>query len=94
MIEAIENLDSQNQKSTGVCLITGDICNITRLHNSIKGVKDSQPAGADIVSFNKSAFESYNKKQGDNSPIGEKAMFAYITALNELLNRRAAITVT
>ncbi|MFH0765143.1 MAG: type I-C CRISPR-associated protein Cas8c/Csd1, partial [Calditrichota bacterium] len=44
-----------------------------------------QSSGANIVSFNLDAFNSYAKTQGYNAPVGKKAEFAYTTALNTLL---------
>jgi CRISPR-associated protein Csd1 len=38
------------------------------------------------VGFNARAYESYNREQGQNSPVSEKAAFAYTTALNYLLS--------
>jgi CRISPR-associated protein Csd1 len=69
----------------GVCLISGNETSIARLHAKIKGVRDAQPTGATIVSFNLDAFCSYGKEQNYNAPIGEEAAFAYTTALNHLL---------
>jgi CRISPR-associated protein Csd1 len=71
--------------ATGLCLVTGEIAPIARLHPSIKGVRDAQSSGAAIVSFNQSSFASYGKEQGDNAPVSEGAAFAYTTALNALL---------
>lgn len=75
--------------SQGVCLVTGQDAEIERLHPAIKGVWGAQTSGANIVSFNLRAFESYGKenKQGENAPIGKLAAFAYTTALNHLLRR-------
>jgi CRISPR-associated protein Csd1 len=72
----------------GQCLVTGEIAPIARLHPSLKGVRGTQPTGASLVSFNERAYESYNrtKGQGLNSPVSEKAAFAYTTALNYLLS--------
>jgi CRISPR-associated protein Csd1 len=77
----------QTSGTEGLCLVSGEKDIISTLHTSIKGVWGAQPAGANIVSFNQDAFESYGKKkrQGLNAPVGEKAMFAYTTALNTLL---------
>ena len=74
---------------SGTCLVSGEKCMIERLHPSIKGVWNAQSSGANIVSFNQRAFESYGKeeKQGENAPIGKKYVFAYTTALNHLLSR-------
>lgn len=72
----------------GNCLISGDQNVPIALNETvIKGVRDAQTSGANIVSFNKRAFESYGKREraGENSPIGTSASFAYTTALNYLL---------
>jgi CRISPR-associated protein Csd1 len=69
----------------GVCLISGEPDAIERLHPSIKGVWGAQTAGANIVSFNLDAFNSYGKTQSFNAPVGQRATFAYTTALNHLL---------
>ena len=70
-----------------LCLIDGTVQPIQRLHTAIKGVWGAQSSGANVVSFNARAFESYGKseRQGENAPIGERAAFAYTTALNHLL---------
>lgn len=81
----------------GRCLVTGQIAPIARLHPSIKGVRDAQPSGASLVSFNAAAFESYGHEladgtgQGLNSPVSEQAAFAYGTALNYLLADRGHV---
>ena len=72
----------------GLCIVTGEKDNISRLHTAIKGVQGAQPTGANIVSFQKgSGYDSYGKEQGFNAPIGTTAMFAYTTAVNTLLAR-------
>jgi CRISPR-associated protein Csd1 len=73
--------------ASAMCLVTGQNLPISRLHASIKGVRDAQVGGASIVSFNQKSFESYGKEQGDNAPVSEAAAFAYTTALNDLLRR-------
>lgn len=72
-----------------VCLITGSQAPAIRLQPPIKGVRDANTTGADIVSFNLRAFESYGKdqRQGENAPICDAAAFAYTTALNHLLRK-------
>jgi CRISPR-associated protein Csd1 len=75
------NLDADRR----LCLVTGKIAPVARLHPSIKGVRDAQPAGASIVSFNQNSFTSYGKEQGANAPVSEAATFAYTTALNTLI---------
>ena len=71
------------------CLATGKKTGLARLHNAIKGVKDAQSTGADIVSCNLPAFCSYGKEQSYNAPVGEEAMFNYTTALNHLLRKES-----
>lgn len=66
----------------GICLVTGNLAPIARLHNAIKGV---MPKPAPFTSVNLSASESYGKEQGFIFPVGEQAMFEYTTALNTLL---------
>ena len=71
----------------GQCLVTGEVAPIAIKHRKIQGIKKGQMAGNPLVSFNERAYESYNrlKAQGLNSPVSEKAEFAYATALNYLL---------
>lgn len=71
----------------GVCLVSGQPTAIERLHPVIKGVWNAQTAGANIVSFNLDAFNSYGKAQGANAPLSKAAVFSYTTALNHLLAR-------
>ncbi|WP_295935883.1 type I-C CRISPR-associated protein Cas8c/Csd1 [uncultured Xanthomonas sp.] len=85
----------------GLCLVSGILAPLARLHPVIKGVKDSQSSGASIVSFNGDAYLSYRgslerihavKKENNsaaNAPISEQAAFTYTTALNHLLRRDA-----
>lgn len=68
------------------CLVTGETVPIARLHPSLKRVRGAQPSGATLVGFNAAAYESYNRTQGLNAPVGEAATFAYSTALNYLLS--------
>ena len=66
------------------CLVTGELAPVARLHKSIMGIAGAKSMGASLVSFNFDATESYEKKQGMNSPVSERATFAYGTALNWL----------
>jgi CRISPR-associated protein Csd1 len=67
------------------CLVKGELKPISRLHPSIKGVRNAQSSGAAIISFNLDAFCSYGKDQNFNAPVSEEASFAYTTVLNHLL---------
>lgn len=73
--------------AVSICLVSGEQDVTERLHTSIKGVLGAQTSGANIVSFNLPAFNSWGKEQGDNAPVGKKAAFAYTTALNHLLRK-------
>lgn len=74
----------------GRCLITGDESELILLNPKIKGVSGAQSVGANLVSFNAYAFESYGreKSQGLNAPIGKYAAYAYGVALNRLISDR------
>lgn len=76
-----------NDPPDGVCLTSGEAASIERLHSAIKGVWGAQSSGANIVSFNLDAFNSYGKEQGGNAPMGKPAVAKYTTALNALLAR-------
>lgn len=84
---AIGGADPDAEKIT--CLISGDTDDFERLHTSIKGVWGAQVAGANIVSFNLNAFNSFGKEQGANAPVGKRAAFSYTTALNYLLSKES-----
>lgn len=77
----------ENKCQQGICLLTGEADEIAQLHNAIKGVRGAQTSGANIVSFNLSAFESFGNTQGLNAPVGKRGEFSYITALNSLLDK-------
>ncbi len=79
--------ESEVDSETVFCLVTGEPAPVERLHAPIKGVWGAQSSGANIVSFNLDAFNSYGKRQGANAPVGKPAAFAYTTALNHLLGR-------
>lgn len=57
-----------------------------RVHTPIKGVRGGQTSGSYIVSYNASAFVSYNQ---DKAAVGEMSAFAYTTALNALLSAKS-----
>lgn len=78
---------SSDAAPDGLCLVRNEAAALERLHPAIKGVWGAQTSGANIVSFNLDAFNSYGKSQGANAPVGKAAVFAYTTALNHLLAR-------
>lgn len=84
VIDAVSKPASM-QNGDGICLITGKAAEIERLHPAIKGVWGAQTSGANVVSFNLPAFNSWGKEQGANAPVGKPTAFAYTTALNHLL---------
>jgi CRISPR-associated protein Csd1 len=89
VVESALHTSAPEGVNEGWCLVEGRQAPVARLHPSIKGVRDAQTSGANIVSFNARAFESYGKteRQGENAPVSEPAVFAYTTALNALLGR-------
>jgi CRISPR-associated protein Csd1 len=86
VVDAIKK-DQGAANADGFCLVTGENDEIERLHTAIKGVWGAQTSGANIVSFNLEAFNSYGKTQGTNAPVGKRAAFGYTTALNYLLRK-------
>src|SRR5208283_3619541 len=68
-----------------ICLVEGKRSRVPLTHPPIKGVKNAQPSGAPLVSFNLDAFTSYGHEQGENAPVSEETAFAYTTALNHFL---------
>jgi len=83
-----EAYKAKGSEYVGQCLVTGEKAPIARLHPSLKGIREANATGATLVGFNAPAYESYNriKGQGLNSPVSEKAAFAYTTTLNYLLS--------
>jgi CRISPR-associated protein Csd1 len=80
-----QTFQSGDQKD--VCCISGEKDEVERLHAAIKGVWGAQSSGANVISFNLSAFNSFGKEQGANAPVGKTMAFAYTTALNHLLGK-------
>ena len=87
VITALLAPHTHEQAEPAFCLVRGESDITARLHPSIKGVWGAQSSGANIVSFNLDAFNSFGKTQSYNAPVGEKAAFAYTTALNHLLRK-------
>ena len=79
--EALE-VDGKQQQ----CLITGATAPAIDKHPPIKKVPGATGSGVAIVSFNKSAFESYGFERNDNAPVSCAAAEAYTQALNRLLD--------
>jgi CRISPR-associated protein Csd1 len=88
--EALENIFNQKYEENsfmGTCLVTGEENTVIELtHPVTKGVWGAQTSGACIVSFNKDAFNSYNKSQSLNAPVSKMVASQYGKALNTLLD--------
>jgi CRISPR-associated protein Csd1 len=91
VVAAAINTSDADDAPQAMCLVTGEVASVERLHTAIKGVWGAQTSGANIVSFNARAFESYGKteRQGENAPVSKAAAFAYTTALNHLLGKNS-----
>ena len=89
VVNAALNVSDEENVPQAMCLVSGDMAPVERLHAPIKGVWGAQTSGANIVSFNVRAFESYGKtqRQGENAPVSKAVAFAYTTALNHLLRK-------
>jgi len=73
---------SQNHMT---CLVTGEKAPIARIHMKAKGIRGTNPAGANLVSFKAPSTHSFGKQQGFIAPVSEQVNFAYNTAFNLLL---------
>lgn len=82
--EQIEKCDDKN-----ICLVSGELTEIARLHPAIKGVAGAKTAESSLCSYKPPAFQSFSKEHNLNGPVSKNAAFAYTTALNYLLNRPA-----
>lgn len=71
----------------GICLVTGNMDVIARLHPPIGGIGEKPIPLAAINDGVSPAFSSLGKSQGYNFPVGQKAAFAYATALRHLLRK-------
>ena len=87
VVKVIRAAVASREAALAQCLVTGKEGPIATLHPAIKGVRGAQSVGANIVSFNLTAFETHGREQGANAPVSEAAAFAYTTALNLLLLR-------
>ncbi len=76
---------SSLEDKEGICSLTGMKDVIVATHPLIMGVPGAKSAGAALVSYNSSAFESYGKTQNMNSHIGRRASLKYTAALNQLI---------
>ncbi len=87
VIEWVKNQDgSTKDAEQGVCLITGEQSEISRLHDNISGVAQKP---APLASINDKAYNSYGKDKGFNFPVGRKSAFQYTTAINHLLRKNS-----
>jgi CRISPR-associated protein Csd1 len=78
----------------GLCLVTGDIDALLEpTHPVIKGVWGAQTSGANLVSFNRPSFLSFNKKQSYNAPVSKKAASEYSKSLNMLLDSEQRLQI-
>ncbi len=89
VVAALTSMTQGGSSDEQICLLTGEQDEPARLNTAIKGVYGAQTAGANIVSFNLRAFNSYGKEQGFNAPVGKRAEFGYTTALNKMLQRNS-----
>lgn len=86
---ALDNASNREDKNTvyGTCMVSGaENVPIETTHPVTKGVWGAQSSGACIVSFNKSAFNSFGKSQSLNAPVSKTVVSQYGKALNALLS--------
>ncbi|WP_061232989.1 type I-C CRISPR-associated protein Cas8c/Csd1 [Leptospira noguchii] len=86
IIQTIAQNVSDDEAEKGICLVSGKMSPIERLHSKL-GLTGANTSGANLVSFNLDAFESYGKKQGSNAPTSKYANFAYGTSISSLTSK-------
>ncbi len=79
-------------KPDGRCIISGDEDEIPDMHNAVRGVNGAG-AGAGVIAFKQSAFNSYGKTKAKNASVGKATMYKYTAALNMLLTGEQKIKV-
>lgn len=67
------------------CAVSGEVAEIARIHNKIKGVSGGLATGSVLIGFNNSSENSYGNTQSYNSNISQSVMKKYTEALNFLL---------
>lgn len=77
---------SQPSEFQAQCAITGEVSDIARIHDKIKGLKGASMEGP-LICFKEESGCSYGNMQSYNSNISELAMRKYTEALNYLLGR-------
>lgn len=79
--------ETARNASKGRCIVTGKADQpILETHTiKIMRVPGGQATGASLVSFDKSAFQSYGFEKSRNCPTSQEAADAYCTALNALI---------
>jgi len=76
---------NESQEEKILCLTTGKHTMPERIHGKIK-LRGGQSAGSTLIGVNSESFASYGKTSKDRAAdIGTYAAFAYVTALNDLL---------
>jgi CRISPR-associated protein Csd1 len=79
--------ETATNAAKGRCIVTGKAAQpILETHTiKIMRVPGGQATGASLVSFDKSAFQSYGFEKSRNCPTSQDAADAYCTALNALI---------
>ncbi len=90
IISCYNEIQKKKLKSSSIfkCSICGknDFPITNEPHGKIKNIPGGQPSGCSLVSYNKTAFESYNLKKNLNSAICTNCARLYVEGLNELLS--------
>lgn len=80
-----QDLYSQNTDGPqGICLVTGRIGPIQRLHSSISSIRGPKSSAILVGCQKQSGYDSYHKEQAFNAPMSLQTENAYTTALNYL----------
>ena len=75
------------------CFASGDLVEPAQTHLKVGGLAGvgGQPSGDALICFDKDSFGSYGLQQSTNSAVSERAMCAYVAALNDLIRHHSRL---
>lgn len=84
--ENLRHQENDEKEKSFFCLVSGEKVNQPGLFPQIKNVPGGTPSGVGLVSFNKSAFQSYGLDGNENAPVSRFAAESCAVTLNRLLH--------
>jgi CRISPR-associated protein Csd1 len=82
-----EKVIADHKPLYGICSVTGKQTALRKLHSKIK-IGGASAGGGSLISYNKSAHDSYLSGEKTVAAVGQRAEFGYRTAINYLLGTK------